>query len=281
MKKLISILLCGVLVFSLSSCGKTETEDPKIESTTAVVEEIPDVKMVINASEDDTTTSIRVFRQKDRVSPIAHYYIESNKPTESIRVKTESQWGSDDQTKEAFKVESDKVTEVETNKWHTFYIGNSASNLYFHRVTLYYGETDVMLCSKTVYTPYDEIFYSEDDFTDDPPQYHPISGVEGEEARIFDLCEYALVDYAKTNHFNEVRSIEAWETPDKLILYVGYSVNSRYNTIWFSINKTDPYKYIASTNAESVANEGEGTREENINLDFYYIINEINTRITA
>ena len=176
MKKIICLALVAILTVICCACGASSDEEAVVETTEKVVE-APVMQMVINTSAEDTTTSKRTFHQ-DEGTVIVHYYIESENPEETIRIKVEDQWGADGQTNEDFKVDSDEIKTVETNTWGKHYIHKNGSNLYFYRITFYYGETDVVMNTATIYRPYDKVYYTEDNFSDTAPEYHHIKNHE-------------------------------------------------------------------------------------------------------
>lgn len=272
MRKIICLSLSVILLVLCCACGNTNAtvEDETIVSTTEPVV-VPTVKMVVNASEDDTTTSIRVFPvSDDRDDVYVHYYIESQKPEEMIRIKVEDRWGMDEMPKEDFKVDSDKIIAVETNKWHSRRISCSASNLYFYRVTLYYGEQNEVLGTATIYTPYETPVYDEEDFNDDAPAFHHIEELTTEEQAFFDLCNGLVADYAKNNGFTKVNSIKAWQGEDAMYLYVEYK-GGGYKTVWFSISNENPNSWRASEDVDVIVPDGEGTASQAVLEDYYYV----------
>lgn len=281
MKKTLTFILALCLCVGLCACGgnsepSSEPTNEHEEATTPTEPEvvIPEVQMIINDSSEDTTNALRIFpvnRSYDQWTAYAHYFVKSEKDTETIRIKLEEQWGRNEKTEGDFEVESDNIIEVETNKWLTFPFSISASNLYFYRLTIYYGEQENVLATRTIYTPYKKAFYDESSFNDSAPKFHPINGLLDDEQTFVDSCQYAVVDYAKTNHYTSVNSITGWQAETKLYLHVEYKGAGGYETIWFAIRNDNPESYVAHFNSDGIIPDNEGTAEQNVLNDYYYV----------
>lgn len=286
MKRVIAIFLVLFLCIGLCACANEITPEITEDHTTLEITEpdtvLPEVQMIINSNEENTTTDLRVFpsiKYSDLWTAYAHYYVTSENPTEVIRIKLETQWGREEKTEGDFEVESDELVEVETNKWLTFPFSISASNLYFYRLTMYYGEHEEVLATKTIYTPYENPFYNESSFSNTAPKFHPINGLLDNEQVFFDNCQYAVVDYAKINHYSNVVSIIGWQAENYLYLGVEYGAAGGYEYIWFAIKNNNPESYVAHFNDEGIIPDNEGTAEQNVLHDYFYVTKALNNAI--
>lgn len=286
MKKLFILVLILAVCLSLCACTNDITPENAEDHTTLAITEpdvvFPEVQMIINSNKENTTTELRVFpstKYSDLRTAYAHYYVTSENPTEIIRIKLEEQWGREEKTEGDFEIESDELVEVETNKWLTFPFSISASNLYFYRLTMYYGEHEEVLATKTIYTPYEKPFYNESSFGDAAPKFHPINGLLDNEQVFFDNCQYAVVDYAKINHYSNVVSIIGWQAENYLYLCVEYGSAGGYESIWFAIKNDNPEAYVAHIDYEGIIPDDEGTAEQNVLFDYFYVVKALNNAI--
>ena len=272
MKKVVSIVLLFCLCIGICACAaKPKVTEPEVTEPEIV---FPNVQMVINNSKNNTKKDLRIFpanRSYDQQTAYAHFYVQSENPKETIRIKLEAQSGRNEKTEEDFKVLSDELVDVDTNQWLIFYISITASNLYFYRLTMYYGEHEEVLITKTIYTPYTEPYYNESSFSDTAPKFHPINGLLEKEQAFFNKCRYAVVDYAKTNHYSAVISMIGWQAETRLYLFVEYQGAGGSEVIWFSIKNDDLESYVAHFNSTGVIPKGEGTAEQNVLHDYYYV----------
>lgn len=292
MKKTLAFILALCLCVGLCACGGNSepSTEPTLESTTIPEETttptepevvIPEVQMIINDSSEDTTNELRIFpanRSYDQWTAYAHYFVKSEKDTETIRIKLESQWGDDERVEEDFAVRSDELIDVDTNQWLTFGFSISASNLYFYRVTIYYGDTEELLATKTIYTPYEKAFYGESDFRDTPPTYHPMNGLLEKEQVFFDNCQYAVVDCAKKRHYSAVNSIFCWQTDTHLYMDVEYKATNGYESVRIVIPLNDLENYIATSSWDVIPDY---LSVEHVVLDDYYYVERALTTVIS
>lgn len=271
MKKILATILALSLCIGLCACGGESRTKPA-----------PEVQMIINGHRENTIVNVRIFptdRDYDQWTAYAHYFVKSENDKEILRFKLEHQWGLNEKTQRDFEVESDEMMEVETNKWLVFPFSISATNLYFYRLTVYYGEQEEVLVTKTIYTPYKKAFYNESSFSDSAPEYHHINVLQDREQGFFDSCQYAVVDYAKTNHYSKINSITGWQAKTTLYLCVEYADAGGYETIWFAIKNDNPEKYVAHSNYSTIVPKGEGTTDQNVLKDYYYVEKALNKAI--
>ena len=162
------------------------------------------VRLVINDSKTDTDSQVRTFLKDYMISAEMQIHILVEQETDEevpIRILTESQWGTDGTTEADFSIESDEIKTVRSNRWYTENLNDTSSNLYFWRITVYYGETSQILATRTVYTPFKGKVYSEDSIRDDQPEFHPYAELTEEEQYCLDLIKPAILDYGRKNHY--------------------------------------------------------------------------------
>lgn len=278
MKRILASILLLCLLATLCACGATEHQDPTVASTnpTEPTEElvIPEVKLIINLDQNDTENHLRVFpanRTGSQEYARIHIYVESEKETEQIRQKLERKYGKDDLAWGDFVVGADKIYDIPANEWYNIRTSVNSSSLCFVRITLYYGEHEILLDSKTIYTPYTNPQYTESDFDDTPPAYRPMEGMNDEEQALFDKCQFAVTDYAASSYYLSVKSFEAWQGSERLYVNVVYEVTDGTEEVWFTISNADPTKYGSDSSAENVVPQGEGTDDQIALADFFYV----------
>ena len=277
MKRILATLLLLCAVLTLCACGPAEQGNPATtENPTEPTEElvVPKVTMLINLDKDDTETHLRVFpanRVSGQENARIHIYVESEKETEQIRLKLERKYGKNDLANGDFVVGADKFYDIPTNEWYSLRTSVDSSSLCFIRVTLYYGEHEILLDSKTVYTPYQNPQYSESDFDDTPPVYRPMEGLNDEEQDLFDKCQFAITDYGASGYYLSVKSLKAWQGEQSLYVKVQYEVTDGTEDVWFAISNTNTEDYVAGTQSDGVIPEGEGTNEQNVLADYFYV----------
>ena len=285
MKRTFALLLMSLIAtsFLFVACSKSivleEAETAEsVEEPEATIVNLPTVQMIINDDKNDTQTSLKTFGTYDGRSHYAyiHYYVESENATENIRVKIENQWGRDETPDEPFKVESDELHLVSTNKWQQESFSISASNLYFHRVTLYFEETDNVLATKTIYTPYEYSIYTENTIMDTPPAFHPLNSLDKKEQALFDFCNYGIVAFAKSNQCKSVNDLSGWGGSDGVVLHVEYKIDRGYDYAWFAFKFNDPKEYFLTNgdNYRSVINRISNLDENTDYLDDYYYLEQ-------
>ena len=256
MKKFISVLLLTSMLLVLCACELTPEN--------SVPAAIPTVSLAINGNQYDFYHN-RIFPTYSNRSfnAYAHIFVESEKPQETIRVKIESQWGQDEDPSEDFKVVSDEIMTVDTNQWTGTSFNVFASNLYFYRVTVYYGEEDIMLASKTIYTPYE--YSRHEDFTETAPAFHPY-GMNEYEQTLYDNCQYAIINYAKIFGYRSISSLTAFQTSSHLYIGVDYSGTGTLKTAWFAVN-------LANTSSYKVGNYISEVIPDNIS-DYFNVLDD-------
>lgn len=293
MKRIMSLLLSMLLLMSLCACGKDGTENSSEPETTteeitsvepeeAVLEEPEEptttatAQLIVNSASNDTETNISIFPLYDERSSGAwyHFMIESEDDEIPIRVLIESQWGRDDKTEEDFQVESDELMTVKPNEWISGMFDLMDSNLYFYRVTLYYGETTQILSTTTIYTPDEDAIYALSDIRNAEPKFHAYNELTEEEQELYEKCEYAVFDYAEINHYSAIASFRAWQWENSLYLYIEFS--KPIGRLWFAIDMDDYTKYVAHFDADYIMPEGAGRSENNVLFDYYYFIKALN-----
>lgn len=264
MKKIISMLLIFVLALSLCACGDTVTEENVAEENL----KIESCDLTVNTSQSDTVDGTSIYNQTtDNISRIyVHYKIKCNKPVADIRLKIESQWGRNEKTEEDFSVESDEILTAENDVWNTKSI-TLASNLYYWRITIYNGESEEILATKTIYTPYEQA--QQTTVVSTEPEFHSFSELTESEKELYDLSCEAIIDYATTNHYEKFEHIfEAWSDESKVYLAVEYK--KPYQMIWFAIDK-ETKEYIAHSNSGGIIPDGVGTADNNVLHDYFYV----------
>lgn len=266
MKKFLSLLLTLVMCISLVACGGSS------DSKTTKKVKIESCDLTVNTSQDDINDGLSIYNQtRDSVNQLyIHYNVKSEESTVIARLKIESQWGRNETTEEDFTVESDELLELESGVWKTKTI-RMASNLYFWRITLYNGESDEILATKTIYTPYENAKYTS--VSNSEPKFHSFTQLESKEQELYDLSCEAIIDYASVNHYEKFDYIyNAWDDGSKVYLCVQYKKPSKM--IWFAIDK-DTKKYVAHFNSDGIIPEGAGTAENNVLNDYFYVNKQI------
>ena len=267
-------IICALLVFSvlMSLCGCNAPNDEKVEKKV----EIESCNLTVNTSQTDTDDGASVYNQtRDNINELyIHYNVKCEEPTVNVRLKIESQWGRNETTEEDFAVESDEILELESDVWQTERI-RMASNLYFWRITLYNGESDEILATKTVYTPYENEKYSS--VSNSEPKFHSLTTLDEKEQEVYDLSFEAIIDYANVNHHEKFDYIyQAWDDGSKLYLCVQYKKPSKM--IWFSIDK-DTKKYLSHFDSDGIIPNGVGTAENAVLQDYFYVNKKISEQM--
>ena len=289
MTKIISMLLVICLLATLSACAETDqseqTEPTVITDPTEPTEElvVPEVDLLINLDSNDTQTHMRVFpsnRTSSQEYARVHIYVHSEKEVETIRLKLERKYGTAERVEGDFVTGADLFYEIPANEWYDLRFKISPANVYFYRITLYYGEHEILLDSKTIYTPYMTAVYSESDFDDTPPEFRPMNGLIGEEQELYDACQYAINDYAALDYYLKVKSISAWKTEQYLYLKVEYEVTDGTETVWFAIRSDDYQNYTASTSANGIVPNEVMTKENNALADYFYVNRALTDKIS-
>lgn len=277
MKRILAMILLLGLLLTLCACGSTDqggasTPENPTEPTEELV--VPEVKLLINLDQNDTENHLRVFpanRTGSQENARVHIYVVSEKETEQIRLKLERKYGKDDQAKGDFIVGADKIYDIPTNEWYNLRTGINSSSLCFVRITLYYGEHEILLDSKTIYTPYANPQYTESDFDDTPPVYRPMEGMNDKEQALFDKCQFAITDYATSGYYLNVKSMQAWQGSERLYVQVTYEVTDGTEEVWFTISNADPKKYGSDSTMENIIPKDEGTDEQIVLADYFYV----------
>ena len=152
----------------------------------------PIVTLIINDSKKNAEEDIQIFdnlSERERFAYL-HYYIEGEAPKYDLRIRTEICRGEDDYNiGEEFKTLSDEMVTEKSGKWQHKDLFLATEDIYFYRVTIYHGDSEKILASKTIYTPKEEQIYSE--VLQDVPEYRLI-GLTEEEQIFYDLCSYTV-----------------------------------------------------------------------------------------
>lgn len=118
------------------------------------------VDLFINTNKDDHSTRLNTIPQS-KGGIQCHYKISGGYPGQVFKLKIvhETRWGTDNVVKRDWEIEDYASREVEAKVSDgcksPYLYPNHASNLYYHRVTIYDAETGRQLASVTVHTPYD------------------------------------------------------------------------------------------------------------------------------
>ena len=276
MKRIIAAALLLAMLATLCACGAQNQGEAVSSEPAAPTEPIgpPEVKLIINLDTEDTENHMRVFpanRTGNQEYARIHIYVESDKDTEQIRLKLERKYGKNDVAVGDFEVGADKIYEIPTNEWYSLRTNINSQSLCFLRITLYYGEHEILLNSKTIYTPYTNPQYTEDDFSDEPPAYRPMEGLNDAEQALFDRLRFAVTDYASSGYYLSINSLKVWQGDLKIYLRVEYNVTDGTETIYFAIDNGDYEEYYAHHSESQVIQNGQGTEEQEINVDLFYI----------
>lgn len=275
MKKILAMILVLCALIALSACQKSSdsvstdaTTPQQTEDTT--IETLPEVSLLINDNADDCVNHIAIFPgywERDAFT-LGHYYVTSNNPEETIRIRIEYQVGSNDKIEGNYEVYSDDLVTVKTNEWNTFVLPDG-SNVYFCRATIYFGESETVLATRTVYTPYEKAYYSKKDFSDTAPEFH-VCGLNEEEQRIFEQCRYAVVDHAKRNGYSGVLSMVGWRSNSHVYIDVEFSSASGAKYMKFAISNND-YTNFRESSSWDLIPSGVGTSDNAILEEYYYV----------
>lgn len=115
--------------------------------------------MILNISESDITTDLQEYNNSvwTHDDLYVHVLVTGGYPGQIIKykLKYETLWGTNNTVGPNTKWSQEYNTEikVEVNKQYTRHTTGIASNLYYHRFTLY-DENNNELCQKTIHTPY-------------------------------------------------------------------------------------------------------------------------------
>lgn len=233
----------------------TESEEETTVETTVEVQIPPEITMVVNSDKADTTTHIKMYppnRDIDQWTAYAHYYVKSDKDKETIRLRFEQRLGSSEIADENYTVKEDEYITVNSNEWLSYPFSISSTNVYFYRITFYYGDNEDALATRTVYTPYQSSYYSESSFDDTPPTFHHFTDLTSDEQAFYDACESAITAYAKRYLYTEVSRIScAWQTNENLYLSVVFARTTGGkvddDSACFIISRKDPEKMMCTT----------------------------------
>lgn len=170
--KFLNLLLVLIL---LTSCGvsnkSNNTNNGKLKNS---------MEVVINTNPNDTESNSSCFpyysdeEKKYLDTPYVHYKLTGPNETEQIRILIEVRWGADDIVETDFYKQKDYIISVESGKWETFQIPD-ASNFYYRRITMYLGETDEILYSTTIHTPYHSKNATDGEVEHIDPDFKPYS----------------------------------------------------------------------------------------------------------
>ena len=114
-------------------------------------------KVFFNADKKDTNTSLTTYHDtRENGDAYCHYQVFGGTPSAEIKVKIvyETRWGTDNSPREPYKVDTEATYTVKPGEDNIFWRFNLASNLYYHRVTLYNAETGEQLSQATLYSLY-------------------------------------------------------------------------------------------------------------------------------
>ena len=267
LKKILSFALLAI-IFCFIGCDENFGEpDPGYNESLGE----PIVTFTINDSKKNEEEDIRIFdnlSERERFAYL-HYFIEGEAPEYDLRIRTEICRGEDDHNiGEDFKTLSDEMVTEKSGKWHHEDIFVATADIYFYRVTIYRGDSEKILASKTIYTPKEERAYSE--VLQNVPEYRPI-GLTEEEQFFYDLCSYTVFDHAKTNEYSKINDIEGYFSSDGTKLYLEVVFRAPWSE-YFEINANDPTDYSVSYAHFNV----EGL--EKALSDYYYVIKEFNNK---
>jgi len=240
--------------------------------------------MIINLEKEDWETDLRIFpanRNNGQQYAYIHITLQGEHDRENIRYKLEAKKGSNEWAEGDYEVVNDKFSDMPSNGRYWIRFKIDASDVYFYRVTLYYDEHDILLASKTIYTPYKNPVYGESDFTDEPPVFHPFSGLDADEQAFYDKCQFAVLDYAASDYYLRVKSFAAWQGDDKLCLRVEYELTDSTETVWFAIDNGNYESYVADTKAEGIIPSGETTDDKIAFRDVFYITRALSDAVYA
>ncbi|MBE6959862.1 MAG: hypothetical protein E7448_03960 [Ruminococcaceae bacterium] len=279
------ILLVGVLL-TLCACGSTDQQEPsEPQNPTEPTEEIvvPQVDLKINLEKEDTETHLRVFpanRTSSQQYAYVHVAVNGEKEREMIRFKLERQKGQNEQVEGDFEVLQDRLINMPGNGgyWIRFLITDA--DVYFYRITLYYGEHEILLASKTIYTPYQNAYYDDSNFADVPPEFHPMTGLNDEEQEFFDKCKYAVLDYCASSYYVGVNHLEAWQGEQSLYLQIELQVTDGTEEVWFAISHSNSESYIAGTSRDGIVPEGEATKDQIMRKNYFYVMQALSEAIS-
>ena len=259
MKKILLLFVLILIALCFSGCRDV------LDEPVSVYDE-PKVTAVINDSKKDKETDITIFEkwsERERYACL-HYRIDGEASEYEVRIRTEIRSGEDDRNiGEEYKTLSDEIVTKKSGKWHSKEIFIPTANIYFYRVTIYQGEK--ILASKTFYTPREEAVYSE--IPQEAPEYRPMELTE-KEREFYELCSYAVFDYAEKVDYSKIHEIEGYLSSDGTKLFVSASYRLPW-TEYLAINVSDPTDY--SSSYEPYDTEG----LESFLPDYYYILEEL------
>ena len=267
MKKIFLLFLLVFLIFCVSGCKISEPSDKPLEGNS-----LPEITLVINDSKKNTEDDIQIFdnwSERERFAYL-HYFIEGESPKYDLRIRTEICRGEDDyNVGEDFITLSDDIVTEKTGKWHYEDIFFATADIYFYRVTIYHGDSEKILASKTVYTPKEERVYSE--VLQNVPEYRPIELTE-KECDFYNLCSFAIFDYAKANEYSDITDIKGYFSADGTKLYLEVVFRAPWSE-FFEISVNNPADYLVSY--EPFDFEG----LENALSDYYYVKEKIKNNL--
>ena len=299
-KGIVAIIILIALI--LNSCGLSSTSTKTQESNDAVAttpeeaisteeNNAPEgfqgtMNLITNTSANDTTTDKKMMVQakdgKYSHKPFdlkIHLFPETAEDVRNVKVRilVEAQWCENGVPKRDFLVQSDEVTEIPVNKWYLKEIHDSlATSNYFWRITVYENDTEIILATKTVYTPFEEnILYPESSIKDEAPTYHPFGDLTQEEQEFYDIIAPAIQDYGKKCHYPVLVKCEGGAQKGNImyssaVFAVGTATNSKQIEVFFAINSNNPKDYKADTDYKRILIDGPFDRSTSrTNMEFY------------
>lgn len=296
MKRIIVTILLLCVVISLWACTPNDQNAPTVLTTEPTVtsdptdpsepEEInpPEVRLFLNLQKEDYESDLRTFpanRTSSEEYAYVHIQLQGVHESENIRFKLEKRKGQNEKVTGEYEIVEDKIIDIPGDGEYRIRFKITDPSIYFYRVTLYYEEYDIMLATRTIYTPYRNPYYTEADFGDTPPEFHPYNDIVGEEQDFFDKCQYAITDYASSGYYVKVASLIAWQGTNELYMQVVFEVTDGTETVWFAIDNNDPQKYTTGTSPNGLVPSGEMTINKQVQFDFFYICRALTEALFA
>lgn len=274
MKRVLLFFLLAVLIFCLAGCDEGEPSDKPLEENS-----VPEITLVINDSKKNTGNDIQIFdnlSERERFAYL-HYFIEGESPEYDLRIRTEICRGEDDyNVGEDFITLSDEMVTEKSGKWHHEDMFFATADIYFYRVTIYYGDSEKILASKTVYTPKEERVYSE--VLQNVPEYRPIELTE-KERDFYNLCSFAIFDYAKVNEYSDINDIKGYFSADGTKLYLEVVFRAPWSE-YFEINVNDPKDYSIEYVFEDFTAGKEEEKPKPVLSDYYYLLKALSNELS-
>ena len=282
MKRMTALLLVLMMCLALCACGAEEpvpTEAP--EETVAPTPEPAfegTVELFANEDESNTETSIDEFPICDDRSSIYFHFIanaENDCKRVTLRIVEEKNVGVDDNFASEFDIVSDTMKTVNTNAWQSIKLSDVfSSNIYLRRITIYLDDTDTMLATKTIYTPYDRAIHTKDEYPDEPPAFHDFEELTAEETALYEKSAPAIFDYADKYSYTSVDLMSAWQGETALYLCVNFRPGN--DMTFFAISNENTSSYKAGDYTQNIIPEDEGTEEQWVDGCYFYISKMLN-----